>query len=456
MPFLAQLSRFCAGMMVLSLLLVRATGASAPRTGQISPALAVPKLLRGPYLQLNTPSSIIVRWRTEEPCSSVVRYGFAPNAMPFAEVATGRTKEHVVLLSGLTPNTRYFYAIGTTNWILAGRDVNHFFVTAPPAGTARPTRIWVLGDSGTRNWDARAVRDGYYRFSSLRATDLWLMLGDNAYRHGTDEQYQGALFNMYPEMLRKAVLWPTLGNHDAINANSTNQSGVYYDIFTLPTLAQAGGVPSGTEAYYSFDHGNIHFVCLDSLGSDRSPNGSMLSWFKRDLAANRRDWTIAYWHHPPYSKGSHDSDNDGESGGILKEMREHVLPIAEAGGVDLVLSGHSHSYERSFLLDRHYGKSITLSPAMKRNAGDGRVRGHGPYLKPSAGPGPHEGTVYVVAGSSGQTSGGKLNHPAMYISLNSLGSLVLDINLRRLDATFIDHTGTPRDAFTIIKGVPIH
>ena len=179
----------------------------------------------------------------------------------------------------------------------------------------------------------------------------------------------------------------------------------------------------------------------------------MLSWLKRDLAANTGEWTIAFWHHPPYSKGVHDSDDDKESGGILKQMRENVLPITEAGGVDLVLSGHSHSYERSFLLDGHYGKLITLTAAMKKNAGDGRVRGNGPYLKGTGGPAAHEGTVYVVAGSSGQTSGGKLNHPAMFISVNTLGSLTLDINLHRLDATFIDDKGAIRDTFTIVKGV---
>ena len=121
--------------------------------------LRPPKLLRGPYLQLGTPSSVIIRWRTEELSTSVVRYGPTPANAPFAEVATGLTKEHVVQLSGLTPNTRYYYSIGATNWILSGGDSSHFFVTSPVRGSSRPTRIWVLGDSGTRSLYARAVRD---------------------------------------------------------------------------------------------------------------------------------------------------------------------------------------------------------------------------------------------------------------------------------------------------------
>src|SRR6266704_3664241 len=79
-------------------------------------------------------------------------------------------------------------------------------------------------------------------------------------------------------MLRKSVLWPCLGNHDAGSANSPIQFGVYYDIFTLPAQAQAGGVMSGSEAYYSFDYANVHFVCLDSSDSDWSKNGLMLRW----------------------------------------------------------------------------------------------------------------------------------------------------------------------------------
>jgi hypothetical protein len=64
----------------------------------------------------------------------------------------------------------------------------------------------------------------------------------------------------------------------------------------------------------------------------------------------------------------------------------------------------------------------------------------------------HEGAVYAVAGSSGQATGGALNHPAMFVSLNSLGSLVLDVNGNRLDAAFLDQAGVRRDYFTILKG----
>ena len=94
----------------------------------------------------------------------------------------------------------------------------------------------------------------------------------------------------------------------------------------------------------------------------------MLTWLENDLAATRSDWIIATWHHPPYTKGSHDSDAEGR----LIEMRAHALPSWKSYGVDLVLTGHSHSYERSFLLQGHYGPSYTLQNSMIRDFGDGK------------------------------------------------------------------------------------
>ena len=170
----------------------------------------------------------------------------------------------------------------------------------------------------------------------------------------------------------------------------------------------------------------------------------MLTWLDQDLASTVQNWIIAYWHHPPYSKGSHDSDDESQ----LIEMRENALPILESHGVDLVLGGHSHSYERSFLIHDHYDDSDTLDESMIVDGGDGREDGDGIYRQnPEA-----IGTVYTVAGSSGKTSSASLDHPVMVESLEVLGSVVLDIDDGRLDARFLDDDGTVRDYYTIDKG----
>lgn len=412
----------------------------------VPPALAA-AVIRGPYLQMSSDTAVTVRWRTDVPTTdALVRYGDAPSNLSDSVSGSADRTEHEVRVSGLNPDTRYYYSVGTSAETLAGGDSTHFFTTSPVTGTGKPTRVWVIGDSGTADANASAVYNAYRGYTGGRGTDLWLMLGDNAYNDGTDGQYQNAVFDMYPEMLRNTTLWPTLGNHDGYSADSATESGPYYDIFTLPRSAEAGGLASRTEAYYSFDYGDVHFICLDSYDSDRSPDGAMMNWLENDLAATSQPWIIAFWHHPPYSKGSHNSDTESN----LIQMRENALPILEAYGADLVLGGHSHSYERSVLLDGHYGNSGTLTQEMILDAGSGREDDTGAYQKPVSTP--HAGTVYTVAGSSGKTSGGALNHPVMFLSLNELGSVVIDVDGNRLDATFLKADGSVRDYYSLIKG----
>lgn len=403
-------------------------------------------LKRGPYLQTPTASSMVLKWSTDVATDSVVKFGNAPTDLTSTVSTPALTTEHEVTVTGLAPNTRYYYSIGSSRETLSGGDTGHFFTTAPAPGTEKATRIWVIGDSGTANANAAAVRDAYKNYTGGSVTDLWLMLGDNAYEDGTDKEFQAALFDTYPELLRTIPVWPAFGNHDGRTADSVTQSGAYYDIFSLPANAEAGGVASGTEAYYSFDYANIHFISLDSAESDRSPAGAMMTWLENDLAANGKDWVIAFWHHSPYTKGSHNSDEEK----ILIEMRENALPILEAHGVDLVLSGHSHSYERSHLIAGHYGASGTLNNAAIVNDGDGREDGDGAYEK-TGGSGGNTGTVYVVAGSAGKLGKGKLDHPAMAVSLSKRGSMVLKVNGPRLDAIFLDSGGNIGDSFTIVK-----
>jgi hypothetical protein len=411
-------------------------------------------LIRGPYLQSGTPDSVVVRWRTNIESDSRVWCGPAPDALLPCGGNLALTSEHVVTVSGLLADSTYYYAIGHGTQMLAGNDDRHVFVTAPLPGTPKATRVWILGDSGTGDQHATAVRDAYYGFTGSRHTDLWLMLGDNAYPDGTDAEYQSTLFEIFPDMLIKSVLWPTLGNHDAANADSTTQSGVYYKVFTLPAAGQAGGFASGTEAYYAFDYANIHFVVLDSHDTDRSPTGAMASWLAADLASTAQDWVVAYWHEPPYSKGGHDSDTELR----MVEMRENFIPILDAHGVDLTFAGHSHNYERSYLIDGVYG-TPTPDFATLRGAGnildtgDGREAGDGPYGKPPGGPVPHFGTVHTVAGSSGKiTPGFGLDHPVMNTSFLVHGSVILDVVGNRLQATFLDENGAVLDSWTMVKG----
>jgi hypothetical protein len=404
-------------------------------------------LLRGPYLQRGTPHSIVIRWRTNQPSTSLVRYGTSPARLTQVANKDQLGTEHEVMLIGLEPDTRYYYSIGTRTHMLAGGDRQTFFQTAPVVGANIPVRIWAIGDAGTADDNAAAVYNAYRGATGDTYTNLFLMLGDNAYSDGTDEEYQRAVFDLYPDILAQSVVWPTLGNHEAHAADSATQSGAYYDIFTLPTQGEAGGVASHTEAYYAYDYANIHVIVLDSADSPRHRWSQMMQWLEADLQATTADWIIAYWHHSPYTKGSHDADFELE----LIQMRYNAVQTLEHYGVDLVLAGHSHSYERSKFIDGHYSFSFFYDDSRHAvDVGSGRVNETGAYNK--SGPGVrHAGAVYVVVGSSGKTGGGPLNHPAMYISFDELGSLVIDIDALTLNAQFLDASGVVRDYFTIQK-----
>ena len=409
----------------------------------LSGSAGAPSVVRGPYLQNATTNSVVVRWRTDVATNSVVRFGSSAMALSQVVTSIALTNEHAVIVSNLDVASRYFYAIGAGATILAGATTNHFFNTLPTPGVARPTRLWVLGDSGTANANAQSVRNAYLNYAATNgAADFWLMLGDNAYNNGTDPEYQAGVFDMYPTVLRNCVLWPTIGNHDTAQRTSVT-SFPYLDIFTLPQAGESGGVASGTKRYYAFDYANIHFICLDSMTSGRTTNTAMFDWLRADLEATSQEWIIAFWHHPPYTKGSHNSDAESD----LVQIRQNFLPLLESHGVDLVFAGHSHCYERSFLLNGHTGLSSTLTPAMKIDPGDGRTNGTGAYFKSNG-----TGTTYIVAGNGGQATGGPLNHPAMFVSLNELGSVVIDVNSNRLDLRMLGVSDV-RDTFTLIKQI---
>ena len=458
-PFTLSPSLLVSGSNIIAVEIHQQSGTSSDVSFdlRLTDGLTGPVITRSPYLQSGTANSIVVCWRTDIASNSRVSVGTTAGSLTVNTDDATLTTEHAVQITGLSPDTQYFYGVGTTTAsLVSGAEYN--FVTSPATGTTKPTRIWVLGDSGTANATATAVRNGYSTFAAGRRTDVWLMLGDDAYNTGTDAEFQSAVFNMYPGFLRQTVLWSAIGNHETAQLTNPALTIPYFQIFNFPTNGQAGGAASGTEKYYSFDYGSIHFIALDSMTSSRQPGSAMLTWLQADLASTVQDWIIAFWHHPPYTKGSHDSDTETE----LIEMRQNVLPILEAGGVDLVLSGHSHCYERSYLLNGHYGLSTTLVPTMKLNAGDGRDTGNGAYTKPD-GLSANQGSVYIVAGNGGQattwTGGSTLEfnptpHPAMYYSALHVGSLVIDVNGNRLDAKMIRDTGAVDDSFSIVKNLP--
>jgi hypothetical protein len=270
--------------------------------------------------------------------------------------------------------------------------------------------------------------------------DIYLHMGDMAYNDGTTQEFDDNFFAPYETILRNTVVWPTLGNHEGHSSDSDTETGPYYEAYVLPTDGAAGGLASGTEAYYSFDWASVHFIVLDSHDSPRDVGGAMLRWLEMDLSATDQPWVIAFWHHPPYSKGSHDSDTETQ----LVEMRENALPILEAAGVDLVLCGHSHLYERSYLIHGAYD-TPTTSAGHILDMGDGAIEGDGAYTKTA------DGTLYVVAGHGGTSVSGTGGHPVMHFTEVENGSCLVDVAGEALTLRNIRYDGEETDHVTLVK-----
>lgn len=378
-------------------------------------AFAGPELTRGPYLQLAGPTEITIVFRTATVSMAEVRFGNTGQALGGRVTEMLPTTEHVMHLTGLTPLTSYEYEVIVDGVPLAGRDPFRF-KTYPPVGTASPFRFFAWGDSGTGTNSQLQVSERLARDADEATFSL--ILGDIIYYIGEPELYDARFFGPYAPLLRRMVVWPTIGNHDV---GLDPLGGPYLDAYYLPH-----NNPANTELYYSFDYGDAHFVCLDTHVSGHQPGAPQLLWAAADLAASTAKWKFVYFHVPPYTGGTHADD---------PFIRDNILPVLEAAGVDVVFSGHSHVYERTYLLS---GNTITQSDRSN-------------YVRDV----PDAGTLYVVSGTAGQSGGlSRPQHPLMAFQAgNVIGASVIDVNGDDLRGYFLTDDGTAIDLFHLSKGV---
>ncbi|HVE61522.1 MAG TPA: metallophosphoesterase [Chitinophagaceae bacterium] len=432
-----------------------------------SPLGGVPALTRGPYLQMPNETAITIRWRTSVACYGRVEVGPSNGSYTTAIVdETCPTTEHVVRVTGLATDTKYFYRISSTTGTIFQGAADNFFRTLPPATTTRKIRIAAFGDCGRSNATYQDENLTNYRnyltANGIDAPDAWILMGDNAYNSGTDAEYTTNFFGIYgPTLLKNHNLFPSPGNHDYGNnsANKPSRSMPYHTIFSVPQNGESGGVGSTKSNFYSYDVGNIHFLSLDSYGTETDAthmgtNGSsaLKTWLDADLAANTKKWIIAYWHHPPYTKTSHNSDSESD----LVAIRQNFIGYLESKGVDMIINGHSHGYERSYLLKNFTGNwnTFTLGThSVGSSIGTYTSNSTCPYVYNST-PSNH-GTVYVVAGSAGASGGVQADFDAYAFpnSVNDAGIFYFEVEDNRLDAKMLRRNGTVFDQFTIMKDV---
>ena len=303
-------------------------------------------ILRGPYLQQVTDTSAIVVWTTPSPGTGQIRYApsggaatsVTAEAQTFPASQTGLPSDftqYEARLTGLSATTKYTYDI-----LMGGADATpgqDTFTTAPRSGTGT-VRFIAFGDSGVGSTAqtqlaARMAADTF---------DLALHTGDVAYGNAnlvggaSYRQYDDWLFGVYSWM-RSRPLYPAIGNHD----DEIGFAQAYRDVFVLPEQGATTTYPDDAERFYSFDYGPVHFVALDTEHAfiDPARRQEQLAWLDADLAATTQPWRVVYFHRPPYSSGT-------EHGSSV-DVRQAFAPIFERRGVNLVLNGHDHDYERS-------------------------------------------------------------------------------------------------------------
>ena len=175
----------------------------------------------------------------------------------------------------------------------------------------------VIGDNGTGDTPQYDVGRQMAAARAATPYELVIMVGDNMYGRQTPEDFVQKFERPYKPLLDAGVrFFAALGNHD------------------LPENRSYAGFNMGGERYYTFERNHVRFVVLDTNVLD----APQLAWAARTLAAAREPWKIVVFHHPLYSNGGRHGSN--------VELRVRLEPLLVANGVQVVLSGHDHHYER--------------------------------------------------------------------------------------------------------------
>jgi len=277
---------------------------------------------RRPYLQQVGTAKAKVGWVAVAATDEVVDLassdrsvvGSAPGVIQPGDQRLAGEEQMWATLDGLAPHSIYCYQLSNGGVPVANPTG---FRTAPERTDPGTIRFLAFGDSGGGGADQLALRDTMFEYPF----DFIIHTGDVAYDNGTIGQFEDNVFGVYSELFENLAFFPAPGNHD----KETMQGAPFRQVFSLPIV--------GDVTWYSYDWGNLHLAALDT----EADYATQAAWLDADLAATTQPWKIVYLHRPPYSSGAHGSDT---------RLRGLLAPVLERHGVQLVLAGHDHDYER--------------------------------------------------------------------------------------------------------------
>ncbi|MBE0541197.1 MAG: metallophosphoesterase [Verrucomicrobia bacterium] len=323
-----------------NVLAIQLHGATTPATQLVLVPELCANFQRGPFVQNVSTQECHILWRTPVPATTVVEYGESP-ALGQIYSDTTLTTNHVAWLTELAADTEWYYRVRSTASDEEPVSPVYRFRTLRTTGDIS---FAVFGDSGS-GWRSQ------YDVASCLATaavDLVLHTGDLAYPNLNRGLADTRCLSVYASQMRGTPFFLTPGNHDLY---ASDLFATYLETFRMPT-----NVATGTPHFYSFDHGDAHFVSLfvPTLANFAGmapyalrPGSAQLQWLTNDLAATTRPWRIVFLHCPLFSSAGHRWDDyDGNGVYDRLELQEWLLPVLSQYGVQVVFSGHDHCYER--------------------------------------------------------------------------------------------------------------
>jgi len=280
--------------------------------------------IRVPHLRLASPTSMGIGWNSATPAAGRIEYGTTPSMGTVWEESAA-VYRHEAQLAGLKESTRYYYRVFDNGTPVT--DVLSFSTVKPVDADTVTFLAW--GDSGVNN----ATQYSIARLMEKESADFGIHVGDVSQSNGSE--YDLTFFTPYRNLLARIPVYPCIGNHDTYFDNAQT----YLREFSLPR-----NNPQSTERYYTQRTGGVFSIVMDS-NIDFTPASAQYQWLIGALGSAERKqcaWTVVSFHHPAYCEAWPEYPGD-------MNVRTHLVPVFERYGVDLVLNGHTHAYERGTL-----------------------------------------------------------------------------------------------------------
>ena len=334
------------------------------------------QILVSPYLQPGNGSTAsreqkVLIWQTDSiPATFNVEFA-AGNLGDVKKISTAKVSSvqlklgghttilYRALLAGLKFDADYTYRVKKGSDIV----LNASFATRTKRNA---TRFAVFGDCGTGSPEQKAIA---YQIAQQKPQFV-LIPGDIVYNRGMMNEYQARYFPIYngtetslekgASLMKSIPFYTLLGNHDVLSSNLDKIPGglAYFYYNEMPANAplterplEVTGKAETVKAYeaatkgrypgtanYSFEYDNVHITCLDANVYTNPLDQALINWMREDIASSTADWKMVSFHEPGFNSSLAHDDS---------QIMRLLCPVMEELGVDMVLNGHVHNYQRT-------------------------------------------------------------------------------------------------------------